>query len=172
MPTGIFFSPQHAWARIETNGAVLVGPDDLLRKAFDRVEGVELPHEGQLISKGEALFSLRYGDYALAVPSPVSGSVMAVNAEHAEHPEWLAIKPFELSWMCAIEPSDLSGELPGMKIGQDSVAWYRQEIDRFHELAATFTAAAPQEGDADTQLSATDYVALLQGFAKPFQDAG
>ena len=172
VPTGIFFSPQHAWARIETNGAVLVGLDDLLRKVFDRVEAVELPQEGQLVSKGETLFSLRLDDYALPIPSPVSGSVMTVNAEHAEHPEWLAIKPFELSWMCSIEPSDLSGELPGMKIGQDSVNWYRQEIDRFHELADAFTRKAADAGDEPAELSTVEYVELLDGFTKPFLQAG
>ncbi|MGD9020699.1 MAG: response regulator [Lysobacterales bacterium] len=171
VPTGIFFSPQHAWARIEANGAVLVGLDDLLRKVFDRAEAVELPRQGQLISKGEALFSLRYGDYVLPVPSPISGNVMSVNAEHAEHPEWLAIKPFELSWMCTIEPSDLSGELPDMRIGQDSVEWYRQEIDRFHELAGSIkpasTEEAPEDGEND-QLAEAEYVQLLDSFTRPF----
>jgi CheY-like chemotaxis protein/glycine cleavage system H lipoate-binding protein len=172
VPTGIFFSPQHAWAKIEANGTVLVGLDDLLRKAFDKVDGVELPREGQTVSKGEPLFSLRYGDYALAIPAPVSGSVMSVNAEHAEHPEWLAIKPFELSWMCTVEPSNLAKELPELTIGQDSVDWYRQEMERFHALAGAVTAEAVGEGEEDAQLSAADYVALLEDFTKPFRDAG
>jgi DNA-binding response OmpR family regulator len=173
VPAGIFISPQHAWAKILSNGAVRIGLDDLIRKVFDKVDQVVLPEAAQKVTRGETLFSLRYGDYSLDIPAPLSGRVISVNTEHAEHPEWLAVKPFELSWMCGIEPSDLSSELPLLKIGQDSVDWYQQEIDRFHELASGFARQAPEgeSGDADDgeQLSAEEYVELLDSFTKPFR---
>jgi len=169
VPAGIFISPQHAWARILSNGAVQVGLDDLVRKVFDKVDQVELPGLAQKVNKGDTLFSIGYGDYSLAIPAPLSGKVIAVNTEHADHPEWLAIKPFELSWMCRIEPSDLAGELPALKIGRDSVDWYQQEIDRFHELASGFISGDDKEDEQ--QLSATQYVELLDSFAKPFRQA-
>jgi len=169
VPAGIFISPQHAWAKILSNGAVQVGLDDLVRKVFDKVDQVELPGLAQKVNKGDTLFSIGYGDYSLAIPAPLSGKVIAVNTEHTEHPEWLAIKPFELSWMCRIEPSDLAGELPTLKIGRDSVDWYQQEIDRFHELASGFI---PGDNKEDGQkLSATQYVDLLDSFAKPIRQA-
>ena len=40
VPAGAFISPQHAWARIELNGAVRIGLDDLIRKIFRQVDGV------------------------------------------------------------------------------------------------------------------------------------
>ncbi len=169
VPAGIFISPQHAWAKILSNGAVQIGLDDLVRKVFDKVDQVELPGLDKKVNKGDTLFSVGYGDYSLAIPAPLSGKVIAVNTEHAEHPEWLAVKPFELSWMCRIEPSNLAGELPGLKIGRDSVDWYQQEIDRFHELASGFTSGEDEEDGQ--QLSATQYVELLDRFAKPFRHA-
>ena len=169
VPAGIFISPQHAWAKILSNGAVQVGLDDLVRKVFDKVDRVELPGLDKKVNKGDTLFSVGYGDYSLAIPAPLSGKVIAVNTEHAEHPEWLAVKPFELSWMCRIEPSNLAGELSGLKIGRDSVDWYQQEIDRFHELASGFTSG--DEKEEEQQLSATQYVELLHSFAKPFRQA-
>jgi hypothetical protein len=36
--------------------------------------------------------------------------------------------------MCCIEPSNLSDELHALKIGADSVSWYRQEIDKYSDL--------------------------------------
>jgi len=169
VPAGIFISPQHAWARILSNGAVQIGLDDLVRKVFDKMEQVELPALNKQVTKGDTLFSIGYGDYNLAIPAPLSGRVIAVNTEHAEHPEWLAVKPFELSWMCRIEPSNLAGELPGLKIGRDSVDWYQQEIDRFHELASGFISGDDKE--EEQQLSTTQYVELLDSFAKPFRQA-
>ena len=135
VPAGAFVSKQHAWARIELNGAVRIGLDDLIRKIFAKIDHVELPAIGKHIEKGAPLFSFSFGDCSLNMPSPLSGTVISVNSEHAEHPEWLAIKPFELSWMCRIEPTNLAGELPELKIGHDAVDWYQQELDRYSELA-------------------------------------
>jgi len=161
IPAGIFVSKAHAWARIETNGTVRVGPDDLIRKIFEKIDHIELPQAKQKIEKGEILFSLKYGDYSLNIPSPISGIITSVNSEHAEHPEWLAIKPFALSWMCGIEPSNLARELPDLRIGGDSVTWYQEEIDRYHELSSDTTGESEQNRNAA-------YIKLLAGFSKPW----
>jgi CheY-like chemotaxis protein/glycine cleavage system H lipoate-binding protein len=175
VPAGVFVSAQHAWAMLLSNGAVRVGLDDLVRKIFDRVEHVELPETGRVVRQGETLFSLRYDDFCLDIPAPLSGKVMAVNAEHAEHPEWLTIKPFELSWMCSIEPSDLAGELPSLKIGNDSVAWYQQEMDRFHALSNQLvqqpSTNAQDDSNSGGEIPAAQFIALLDGFTKPFQQS-
>jgi CheY-like chemotaxis protein len=172
VPAGAFISPQHAWARIELNGAVRVGLDDLIRKIFANIDGVGLPQPGKEIAKGQTLFSITYGDYSLNIPSPLSGKVITVNSEHAEHPEWLAIKPFELSWMCRIEPSKLAAELPDLRIGHDAIDWYQQELDRYSELArkAGLDAAAPASaaaGESGQGRSAAQRQ-LLVGFSEPF----
>ena len=60
-------------------------------------------------------------------------------------------------------------ELPDLTIGQDTVDWYRQEMERFHALAGAATAEASGE---DAQLPAADYVGLLEAFTKPFRNAG
>jgi len=176
VPAGIFISPQHAWAKIELNGMVRVGPDDLLRKIFDRIDSVELPEAEQVIEKGKPLFSIKYGDFELQIPSPFSGTIVSVNAEHTEHPEWLSIKPFELSWMCGIEPSKLTEELPDLKIGRDSVDWYHEEIKRYQELADKFLEATAQDELSGTKESEArrdeEYKELLRGFSKPFMQSG
>jgi CheY-like chemotaxis protein/glycine cleavage system H lipoate-binding protein len=163
VPAGIFISPQHAWVRIEANGTVRVGLDDLVRKLFEKVDQVELPKAAQKIAKGDTLFSLKYGDYSLDIPSPISGKVIRVNTEHAEHPEWLAIKPFELSWMCGIEPTNLAGELPDLRIGHDSVNWYQEEIARFHKLVDKFLKEAPEDKPEEAK-----HAELLESFSKSF----
>ncbi len=176
VPAGVFISPQHAWAKIELNGTVRVGLDDLMRKIFENIDHVELPETGQKIEKGETLFSVKYGDYSLKIPSPLSGKITSVNSEHAEHPEWLAIKPFELSWMCGIEPSNLAGELPGLRIGQDSVNWYQQEIDRYNELSIKFIEKTSQYESNETgeseQNTNAEKLKLLAGFSEPFLQFG
>ncbi len=172
VPAGIFVSPQHAWAKIEPNGTVRIGPDDLIRKIFENVEHVELPQVDQKVRKGETLFTLKYGDFSLDLPSPLSGQITSVNSEHVEHPEWLAIKPFGLSWMCGIEPSNLASELPDLRIGSDSVDWYQAEIDRYHTLSNKFLEDTAQYESTETaeseQARQAEYTKLLIDFSKPF----
>jgi CheY-like chemotaxis protein len=172
VPAGAFVSKQHAWARIELNGAVCIGLDDLIRKLFTKIDRVELPEPGKNVERGAALFSLSFGEHTLTIPSPLSGKVISVNSEQIEHPEWLSIKPFELSWMCRIEPSNLAGELPGLKIGVDAVNWYQQELDRYSELANSAGEGAGaneamESGKAEPELSATQQELLVE-FSKPF----
>ncbi len=172
VPAGVFISPQHAWAKIEMNGTVRIGLDDLMRKIFEKIDQVELPETGQKIEIGQTLFSLKYGDYILKIPSPLSGKITSVNSEHAEHPEWLAIKPFELSWMCGIEPSNLAAELPGLRIGLDSIDWYQKEVDRYTGLSGKLMEDASQAGSnsrvTSEQASNANYLDLLLAFTKPF----
>jgi len=172
VPAGAFISKQHAWARIELNGAVRIGLDDLIRKIFTRIDRVELPEAGKVIERGAPLFSIFFGDFGLKIPSPLSGKVISVNSEHTEHPEWLAIKPFELSWMCRIEPSDLAGELSELRIGHDAVDWYQQELDRYSELAKKADGGAARNESAETgkaeQEGNAEQRALLAEFSKSF----
>ena len=172
VPAGIFVSPQHAWAKIESNGVVRVGPDDLIRKAAEKVEQVGLPYKGEDIKKGHTLFSLKIGDFILKIPSPISGKISDVNTEHADHPEWLAIKPFRLSWMCGIEPSDLSSELQDLKLGRDSVEWYQQEIARYHALADKFLEVTGGDESVASPVTAnSEYHRMLREFCEPFLSA-
>ena len=157
VPAGVFVSPQHAWAKIELNGSVRIGIDDLLRKLLGPIERVEPPKTGTVVERGETLFSVAIGDSTLHIPAPLGGRVIASNSEHADHPEWLAIKPFELGWICALEPVNLGGELADLKIGGEAVAWYQEELDRFGELSG-------QPNDEDTP----DGAALRNEFTRSF----
>ena len=161
VPAGVFVSPQHAWAKLELNGTVRVGADDLVRKLFGPVDTVRLPERGKKFTKGETLFSFDYGQAVLDIPAPLSGRVIAANSEHADHPEWLAVKPFELGWVCALEPSDLGRELAGLKVGAEAVAWYQEELDRFSELAER------QDGETAPGGQAND-PELLAAFTQSF----
>ena len=135
VPAGIFVSQNHTWVNIEMNGTARVGLDDFVRKTIKNIDAVELPALNKNIKKGELLFSIKHNSHTINISSPISGKVTLLNTEHVEHPEWIASKPFELSWMCCIDPSNLPDELRSLKIGVDSINWYRGEIDKYSEIA-------------------------------------
>jgi len=116
----IFISPNHTWVNVEMNGAVRVGIDDFVRKTISKIDEVDLPKLNKEVKKGEPLFSIKQDSHTINITSPISGKITSINTEHLEHPELIALNPFELSWMCCIEPSNLSEELHALKIGADS----------------------------------------------------
>ena len=135
VPAGIFVAPNHTWVNIEMNGTARIGLDDFARKILRNIDAVELPKLNKSVSKGELLFSIKHNSHTINLTSSISGTVTLLNTEQVEHPEWIASKPFELSWMCCIDPSNLAAELPALKIGVDSVNWYKAEIDKYNEIA-------------------------------------
>lgn len=134
VPAGVFIAPTHTWANIEMNGSIRIGLDDFAQKILGPLDDIELPEIGQKVEKGQPLFSIRKGTRTITIPSPVSGKISSVNSELAYRPELLKMKPYELGWMCCIEPANLAGDLRSLRIGADAVSWYQDEIDKFSEM--------------------------------------
>jgi CheY-like chemotaxis protein len=130
VPAGVFVANSHSWVGIHMNGLVRVGIDDFTQKTIGRIDAVELPEQGSTVRRGEPLFTLRRGNRRLAVPSPLSARVTGLNAALLDRPELIKLKPYELGWVCTMEPTDLTGDLRELRIGADAVSWYRDEIDR------------------------------------------
>ena len=172
VPAGIYVSQNHTWVNIEMNGTVRVGLDDFVRKIIKNIDEVELPRLNKNVKKGELLFSVKHNSHTINISSPISGKITLLNTEHVEHPEWIASKPFELSWMCCIEPSSLPEELRYLKIGVDSINWYREEIDKYGEILKGLEKERLQiessaKGDEKARKQKTDDI-FLEEFAKTF----
>jgi hypothetical protein len=60
----------------------------------------------------------------------LSARVTGLNAALLDRPELIKLKPYELGWVCTMEPTDLTADLRELRIGADAVSWYRDEIDR------------------------------------------
>lgn len=172
VPAGIFISRNHTWVNVEMNGTARIGIDDFTRKIISKIDSIELPKLNAQIKKGEALLALKHNSRTINITSPISGRVTLLNAEHVEHPELIGLIPFELSWMCCIEPSNLAEELRSLKIGVDSINWYKEEIDKYTEIVRAAEKRNPpialaDKGDGKAGKRDLDE-GILEDFAKAF----
>jgi CheY-like chemotaxis protein len=172
VPAGIFISRNHTWVNVEMNGIARVGIDDFVRKIIKTIDKVELPKLNKEVKKGELLFSIKHNSNTIDIVSPISGKVTLVNTEHVEHPDLIALSPFELSWMCCIDPANLAEELRSLKIGADTINWYRDEIDKYTEIAKGIEqegarAASAGKGD-DKAAEQTADERFVEAFANAF----
>ena len=172
VPAGIFISQNHTWVNVEMNGTARIGIDDFARKIIGKIDKVEMPKLNTEIRKGDLLLSIKHGSHDVDLASPISGKITLLNTEHIEHPDWIASKPFELSWMCCIEPSNLSEELHSLKIGVDSINWYKAQIEKYNQIVKEVeterTQADPSsKGNDQLDMKKADEK-LLKEFIKTF----
>lgn len=141
VPGGVYVSPEHTWVSVEMTGEGLIGLDDLVLKTVGKPESIRLPEQGQQVRKGQALFAIRRGDRSLTFRSPLSGRVSKVNHELEFNPALMRLRPYDQGWICVIEPNNLTGDLAGMTLGADSVAWYQTQVESFRRKLAEAMAA-------------------------------
>jgi hypothetical protein len=132
---GSFHSRGHTWVRIADDGRVRIGMDRFLRHAVGTPDRVELPANGKRIRKGETLLTLVKGDRKLNLTSPVSGDVVATNGSRS------GMRTGE--WTVCVEPLRIGAELKGLRIGEEAIAWIRQEAKRFRDFVVDGIAASP-----------------------------
>jgi CheY-like chemotaxis protein len=133
VPGGFLLSDGHAWLRIQPDGHVTVGVDDFARKALRSIDAIQLPTLGQTLQRGDRLFTVSNGGHSVRFTSPVSGEIVRINESLRDDPSAVIRSPYERGWVCRLQPSDLAGELPTLRIGQQVVAWYQDEIARLRD---------------------------------------
>jgi len=133
VPGGAFLAPGHTWARIEPSGQVRIGIDDFVRKTLGPVTEVLLPEVGREVHQGQTLFTLKHGAEEIHFVAPVSGKVALGNIALTAEPGRLLQSPYDRGWILQIQPLDLTGELPGLRIGKPVVDWYQDEIARLRK---------------------------------------
>lgn len=94
VPKNLFYTKDHEWARIEGKTAY-VGITDYAQSSLGDITFVELPKKGQALKQSECCAVVESVKAASDVYSPLSGSVLSLNAELSAHPELVNQSPYE-----------------------------------------------------------------------------
>ena len=106
LPGELKYTKDHEWLRKEEDGSVTVGITDHAQTALGDLVYVELPEVEQDLSVGGDMAVVESVKAASDVYAPVSGVVIAVNAELADDPEKINADPYGDGWIVRIQPSD------------------------------------------------------------------
>ncbi len=101
------YTKSHEWARKEGD-VIVIGITDYAQQTLSDIVYVELPEEGDEITKGEAFGVAESVKAASDVYAPVSGEVVAVNERLEDEPEVVNSDPFGEGWFIKVRPSDES----------------------------------------------------------------
>jgi len=103
---GLKYSESHEWVKAEGNIA-WVGVSDFAQKEMGDITYVDLPEEGDDVLVGEEFGALESVKAASDLICPVSGTVVAVNAELEDTPEKVNEDAYA-AWIIKVEMSDPS----------------------------------------------------------------
>jgi len=140
LASGVAVSPHHSWARIAPD-ETRVGADDLLQATLGPVETVELPPIGRHVRQGDPLFSLRRGDRAVTVRSPISGTVIGSNNLLRHDPGLINQEPFTSGWAVRLEGDHPKDDRGRLFRGKGARTWFRHEVDRLLTVVTPDTVA-------------------------------
>ncbi|HIW12619.1 MAG TPA: glycine cleavage system protein GcvH [Candidatus Salinicoccus stercoripullorum] len=104
-PKDLKYSEDHEWVKQE-DGKVRLGITEFAQSELGDIVFVELPAEGDEITKGESFGSVESVKTVSELYAPLSGTVVEVNEELEDSPELVNESPYEGAWMVVIEVSD------------------------------------------------------------------
>ena len=101
---GLKYSESHEWVKVEGNVAY-VGVSDFAQKEMGDITYVDMPEEGDDVLAGEEFGALESVKASSELISPVSGTVVAVNAELEDAPEKVNEDAYG-AWIIKVEMSN------------------------------------------------------------------
>ena len=108
-PTDLRYTPDHEWLRAQGT-SWRVGITQFAVDQLGDITLVDLPKEGDLVTKGQRFGTIESVKSVSDLYAPVSGKVVAVNVALKNAPEQVNSDPYAAGWMIDLEPTE-AGEI-------------------------------------------------------------
>jgi glycine cleavage system H protein len=122
IPDDLRYTKEHEWARVQGNLAQ-VGITRFAVEQLGDVTQLELPKEGEAVSKDQVFGTVESVKAVSDLFAPVTGAVKRVNSALHDKPESINEDPYGAGWMIEIEMSD-----PAQAAALLSAADYRKLV--------------------------------------------
>jgi glycine cleavage system H protein len=104
IPATLKYTKDHEWVRVEGKRAT-IGITDYAQEELGDIVNVELPSEGDLVTKEDSFAAVESVKASSEVFAPVSGKVLEVNEPLLDAPETINTEPYDDGWMVRLEMS-------------------------------------------------------------------
>ncbi len=104
-PTDLRYTNDHEWLR-DAGTAMVVGITQFAVDQLGDITLVELPKEGELVTKGQRFGTIESVKSVSDLYAPCSGKVLKINAALKDAPELVNSEPYGGGWMIELEPSE------------------------------------------------------------------
>jgi glycine cleavage system H protein len=104
-PADLRYTHDHEWLKAQGN-AWRVGITQFAVDQLGDITLVDLPKEGDLVTKGQRFGTIESVKSVSDLYAPVSGKVTAINAALKDSPEQVNAEPYGAGWMIELEAAD------------------------------------------------------------------
>jgi glycine cleavage system H protein len=143
VPADVALHPGHTWARMEEDGTVAVGLDDLGHRMIGAVDGIELPAAGSSVEQGAAAVRLEVGGKRVGLLSPVDGEVVAANPGSTRE----GAEPYGDGWLFKVRPTRWARNAAQLLTGEAAREWVEEQGRKLTMRLAPEMALAPAMHD-------------------------
>jgi glycine cleavage system H protein len=164
-----YYAPNHMWIQFLGATGIRIGLDDLGQRVLDNVTALTLPTPGTKLKEGEALTRVACGDRHAVLPSPMGGTIVAINDAVLRNPALIHRDPYRRGWLVAMDPANTAyARFPW---GDGALKWLRDEstrLSRFMEEQLQLHAADGGELTAPghSLLDGEQWTAMVRSFLK------
>ena len=109
IPAELKYTNDHEWV-MEEGDMLVIGISDYAQDSLGEIVYIELPSEGDEITKGDPFGAVESTKAVSDLYAPISGDVMEVNEALLDAPETINEDPYGEGWMIKVKPYD-PGEL-------------------------------------------------------------
>ena len=102
-PAELKYANSHEWARLESDGTVVVGITDHAQDALGDIVFIELPEIGAEVAAGAEVAVVESVKAASDIYSPITGEVVEVNSGLEDQPELVNGSPYEDGWLFTVK---------------------------------------------------------------------
>ncbi|HET6411903.1 MAG TPA: glycine cleavage system protein H [Anaeromyxobacter sp.] len=142
LPAGLHLHPGHTWARVESDGLVTVGMDDLAAKLVGPLS-VRIPAVGARVQQGEVAVEVSDGERSVGLTAPVEGTVVAVNGAKEPHDD-----PYSRGWLFRVKAPRLARDLRQLLSGSAALRLLEDATEQLLRRMNPELGAVLQDGGA------------------------
>ncbi|PAJ79675.1 glycine cleavage system protein GcvH [Burkholderia ubonensis] len=105
VPAELKYTDEHEWVRAEADGTLTIGITDHAQNTLGDIVFLELPPVGKQVKAGDAIGVVESVKAASDIYSPVTGEVVAINADAVDTPEEVNSDAYD-TWLFKIKLAD------------------------------------------------------------------
>ncbi len=125
----LYYSKDHIWVKVEADGNVRVGFDDIVAKGSHEIFMMKLLPVGTTAKAKGKIGIIESRKYTGPIVSPVEGAVVNVNPEIKRGgPTVIIDNPYDV-WLSVLKPSNLEADLKNLMTGNIALEWFKKEAE-------------------------------------------
>jgi glycine cleavage system H protein len=103
LPPELKYASSHEWARLDSDGTVVIGITDHAQEALGDIVYIELPEMGAAVDAGAEVAVVESVKAASDIYSPVTGEVVEINPVLEDEPETVNNSPYADGWLFRVQ---------------------------------------------------------------------